>query len=150
MKKNLIILTILFLIVILICIAAINLNKKSTRIAIQKNKEYEKYLNNEIFGTDIITLINKATSSNEENNVVKDEKGFYIDNNYNSIKIDIVMITDEEKQENTTYKMEAISKIGISEFIKNFNTVKFKCTNIQYHKETGKIKYIQIEQKQWS
>jgi hypothetical protein len=54
-----------------------------------------------------------------------------------------------KKQENTTYKMEAISKIGISEFIKNFNTVKFKCTNIQYHRETGKIKYIQIEQQQW-
>ena len=103
-------------------------------------------MNNEIYGTDVVTLINKAINNNESNNVAKDEKGFYINNNQNSIQIDLVMITDEEEKETKTYKMEAISKVGITEFIKNFNTAKFKCTKKEYHKDTGKISYIEISQ----
>ena len=146
MKKNILIISLILVLIIFISILGININSKTRRVAMHQNKEYEQYLKDEIYGTDVITLINKATSSNETNKVTKDEKGLYIDNNKNSIKIDIVMITDEEKQETTVYKMEAISKVGITEFIKNFNIAKFKCTNIQYHKETRKIKYIEITQ----
>lgn len=146
MKKNIIIISLILLVVIIICIVGINVNSK-TNIAIkQANKQYEDYLNNEIYGTDVVTLINKAINNNESNNVAKDEKGFYINNNQNSIQIDLVMITNEEKQETTTYKMEAISKVGITEFIKNFNTAKFKCTKKEYHTATGKIAYIEISQ----
>ena len=146
MKKNTVILSLIILIMVIICIVGINLNSKTSKSVLQTNKEYEQYLNEEIYGTEVITLINKATSSNETNQVSKDEKGFYINNNQNSIKIDIVMITDVEKNETTVYKMEAISKVGITEFIKNFNTATFKCTKKEYHKETGKIKYIEITQ----
>lgn len=146
MKKNTVILSLIILIIVIICIVGINLNSKTSKSVLQTNKEYEQYLNEEIYGTEVITLINKATSSNETNQVSKDEKGFYINNNQNSIKIDIVMITDVEKNETTVYKMEAISKVGITEFIKNFNTATFKCTKKEYHKETGKIKYIEITQ----
>lgn len=146
MKKNILIISIILVLIIFISILGININSKTRRVAMHQNKEYEQYLKDEIYGTDVITLINKATSSNEANKVAKDEKGFYIDNNQNSIKIDIVMITDEEKQETTVYKMEAISKVGITEFIKNFNIAKFKCTKIEYHKQTRKIKHIEITQ----
>lgn len=146
MKKNIIIIALILLVVIIICIVGINVNSK-TNIAIkQENKEYENYLNNEIYGTDVVTLINKAINNNESNNVTKDEKGFYINNNQNSIQIDLVMITNEEKQETTAYKMEAISKVGITEFIKNFNTAKFKCTKKEYHTATGKIAHIELSQ----
>jgi hypothetical protein len=113
----------------------------------KKNGEYERYLNSEIYGSDVATLINKAISSNESNNVQKDDNNYYINNNENSITIDLVMITNEEKQETTVYKMEAISKVGITEFIKNFNTAKFECTKKEYHKLTGKIAHIEISQK---
>lgn len=146
MKKNVIIIALILLVIIIICIVVINNNSKITRITKNKNNEYEQYLISEIYGTDVITLINKATNNNESNNVLKDEKGFYINNNQNSIQIDVVMITDEEKQETTVYKMEAISKVGITEFIKNFNTAKFKCTKKEYHEETGQISYIEITQ----
>lgn len=146
MKKNAIILVLILLIIIIICIAGINLNSKTSKSVLQNNKEYEQYLNEEIYGTEVITLINKAVSSNESNKVTKDKKGFYIENNENSIKIDVVMITDIEENETTVYKMEAISKVGITEFIKNFNTATFKCTKVDYHKTTGKIKYIEITQ----
>lgn len=147
MKKNVIILSILLLIIIIICIAGINLKSKTNRAVIKYNNEYEQYLKKEdIYGTDVITLINKATSNNEINNITKDEKGFYINNSENSITIDLVMITNETKQETTIYKMEAISKVGITEFIKNFNTAKFQCTEIEYHKGTGKISHIELTQ----
>lgn len=146
MKKNIIIISLILITIIVISIVGININSKNRKVAIKQNKEYEQYLKGQIYGTDVITLINKAISNNEYNLVSKDEKGFYIDNNKNSIKIDIVMITDEEEQETTVYKMEAIAKAGIKDFIKNFNIAKFKCTNIEYHKETGKIKHIEITQ----
>lgn len=146
MKKNIIIISLILLITIIICVVGIGVNSKTTIASIKYNKEYEQYLKEEIYGTDIITLINKAISSNETNKVQKDEKGFYINDNQNSITIDLVMITDEQKKETTVYRMEAISKVGITEFIKNFNTAKFKCTELEYHKQTGKISYIELSQ----
>lgn len=146
MKKNIVIISLILLIIIIICFVGITINSKTNRAIKQQNKEYEQYLNSEIYGTDVVTLINKAISCNENNNVQKDEKENYINNSQNSIQIDLVMITDEEKEETTTYKMEAISKVGITEFIKNFNTAKFKCTKKEYHAETGKIAYIEISQ----
>ena len=147
MKKNsLIVSLILLTTVIIVCMLAMNLNSKTKKVITKENLEYEKYLNNNFHGTDVITLINKAISNNEKNNVSKDEKGFYISNDKNSIRIDLVMVTDWEKEETTTYKMESISKVGITEFIKNFNIVEFKCTKKEYHSQTGKIAYIEITQ----
>ena len=82
------------------------------------------------------------------NNVPKDDKNFYINNNENSLQIDIEFITNEEKKETTTYKMEQIENLGTTEFIKNFNTALFKCTEKNYHKNTGKIAYIKLLQKE--
>ena len=146
MKNNIVIISLILLIIIIICFVGITFNSKTSRIVKQQNKEYEQYLNSEIYGTDVVTLINKAISSNENNNVQKDEKENYVNNNQNSIQIDLIMITDEEKKETATYKMEAISKVGIAEFIKNFNTAKFKCTKTEYHEQTGKIAYMEISQ----
>ena len=67
-------------------------------------------------------------------------------NETNSINIEIVLITNEEKLETTTYSMETIQKVGISEFISNFNTAKFRITKLEYHPKTGRIKYIEITQ----
>ena len=146
MKKNIIFVSLILLIIITICFIGINVNSRESKKIKGQNKQYEDYLNNEIYGTDVVTLINKAISDNESNLVEKNEKGFYIDNHQNSIRIELVMITNEEKEKTTTYKMEAIAKVGITEFIKNFNTAKFKCTKKEYHKETGKISYIEISQ----
>lgn len=147
MKKNVIIISLILLAIIIICATLINVKTKASKATLKQNQEYEKYLEKNIYGTDVVTLINKAISDNETNNVQKDEKGNYIDNNQNSIKIDLVMITDVEKEKTTTYKMEAISKVGITEFIKNFNIAEFKCTKKEYHSQTGKLAYIEITQK---
>lgn len=146
MKKNVIIISLILLMIIIVCIVMINLNSKVSNLTKKQNQEYEEYLEGTIYGTDVITLINKVSSNNELNNVEVDEKGFYINNNQNSIQIDLVMITDEEKATTTTYKMEAISEVGITEFIKNFNITEFKCTKKEYHIQTGQISYIELTQ----
>ena len=147
MKKNVIIIALILIVIIVICVVGINVNSKVSKITLKENGEYEKYLKDKIYGTDVVTLINKAISNNETNNITKDEKGLYITDNQNSIIIDLVMITDSEKDETTTYRMETISKVGITEFIKNFNTAEFECTRKEYHSQTGKIAYIEITQK---
>ena len=146
MKKSLIIIAILLLIVIIICAVGILMNSKKVLLQKQENKEYEKYLNNDIYGTDVVTLINKAIDNNNKNNVSKNSSGKYIENNENSIIIDLVMIINEEKEKIKTYRMETIDKVGISEFIANFNTAKFRITKIEYHEQTGMVKYIEISQ----
>lgn len=51
------------------------------------------------------------------------------------------MITIEK-----TYQMEDFYNTGMTEFVKNFNLILFKCTSIEYHKKTGLISKITIEQ----
>lgn len=141
MKKTFLLITALILIIIFIILGYIFEAQAKQNQAITYNKQYETYLGQEIYGAEIATLINKVTEQNEKNNVQKDEKGYYIDNGTNSIKIDLKMITVEE-----TYPMELIYKNNITNFVKNFNVILFKCTNIEYHKQTGKISKLTFEQ----
>lgn len=141
MKKSLfIILAIIFIIICVVSVSIINL-KSEKKETIKENLEYEQYINKEVLGTDIATLISKAVDNNEKNNVPKDEKGHYINNEKNSIKIDLKMTTVDK-----TYPMEEIYNKQITTFIQNFNTVKFKCTTIEYHKKTGKISKLVFEE----
>ena len=145
MKKSVLLICVILIVIIIICSVGIWSNIKKVKVQKQANIEYEKYLDKDLYGTDVETILNKATNENKQNNVEKqDEK--YIDNNINSILIDLVMITNEKKEKTKSYRMETIEKVGINEFIKNFNTAKFKITKMEYHKQTGKIKYIEISQ----
>ena len=141
MKQSfLIILAIFFVIICIICVTLINLQAKNSEI-LNENKEYENYYNKEILGTDIASLINKVVDKNEKNHIQKDSKGHYIENETNSIKIDLKMTTV-----NKTYPMEEIYNNNISKFVQNFNTIKFKCTSIEYHKKTGKVSKLVFEE----
>lgn len=146
MKKQFIFLITIMLVIIIIVSINILQNRKEKASLQNYNAEYEQYLNKEIYGTDIATLINKAIDNNEKNNIEKDEKGFFIDNGQDSILIEIIMITNEEKQETTTYKMETIQKVGLLNFLTNFNLTTFKSSNVEYHQLTGKISKITFEQ----
>lgn len=141
MKKSFLIITAIILIIIFIVLGYIFEAQAKQNEVISYNKQYESYLGKEIYGAEIATIINKVTEQNERNNVAKDENGYYIDNGTNSIKIDLKMITIEK-----TYPMELIYKNDITRFVKNFNIILFKCTNIEYHKKTGKVSKFIFEQ----
>ena len=136
---------IIFLVVILIIIATVSYiyldYKVSYDIAKKENYQFESYYNQEIFGPDVATVINKAVDKNSTNNISKDNKGNFIENNTNSIKIDIKFLDDDK-----THKMEEIFNNGIGTFMQYYSQIKFKCTKIEYHEFTKKIKYMLFEQ----
>lgn len=140
MKK----LAIFFLVIIIIIVGMsyMYMNYKANYYINQKeNKQFSSYYNKEFKGNEIATLINKAYDNNLSNNVEKDKKGKFIDNNNNSIKIDIKML-DTDK----TYDMETLNSGGMDKFVQYYGQITFKCTKIDYHNSTGKVKYILIEQ----
>ena len=91
----LLILAIFFIIICIVSGLLIDMNSEKDAIK-KENAQYEKYLNEEILGTELATLISKVIDHNEQNNVEKDEKDYYISNNANSIKIDLKMTTIEK------------------------------------------------------
>lgn len=140
MKK----LAIFFLIVIIIIvgISYLYLNYKANYYEAQKeNKQFESYHGQEIYGAEIATIVNKAVDNNQNNEVPKDEKGKYINNDNNSIQIDIKMLDNDK-----TYTMETLYRGGMDQFVQYYNEIKFKCTKLEYHKTTNKVKYMLFEQ----
>lgn len=145
MKKTTIVIGSLLLITLVVSIVAISVSKQNILANKQANIAYEQYMNKELYGTDVISIINRAIDSNQKNGVQIDKQGNYVPDE-NSILVDIVMITDEDKEKTKTYRMETINKVGITQFISNFNTAKFKITQVKYHKQTEKISSIEITQ----
>ena len=136
---------VIFLIIILIVLSGftyIYLNYKANYNNAQRvNMEFENYYDKEIYGSDLATIINKSMDTNKNNGIAKDNKGKYIENEENSINIDIKMLDDDN-----TYNMEKFFNNGISTFTAYYNQIKFKCTKLDYHQKTQKIKYMLFEQ----
>lgn len=104
MKKTLFVIIGIFVLIILILLLVL-IGIKSKNKELQKiNAQYEFYLNKEIYGTELATLINRAVDNNKKMEVEKDENGFYIDNGKDSIIITISMIGMKD-----TIQMEKIS-----------------------------------------
>lgn len=140
MKKFIVIFLSIVIAVVAVIYGYFTYNNQATKIQ-KENAEYEKYYDTEIYGAELATIINKAIDSNETNEIEKDNKGKYIENEENSIKINIKIIDND-----TIYDMETFYTNGIDRFVENFNTIKFKCTSINYHPNTGRIKDMIFEQ----
>ena len=139
MKKTVLIIAIP-IVIILFSICGLFITQKTTIRNIKKyNSQY--YINKSIYGTELVTLINKVINENEINKVEKDEKGFFIENNENSIKINIKMNTNGK-----TYQMETFYNNDITKFVENFNLVKFRCNKIEYHKKSGRVSKLYFEE----
>lgn len=143
MKKIIIIFSVIIITLLIIAYVSITENNKNLSNIKQYNKQYEEYYGKTVYGTDVITLINKATNENVKNNVEKDEKGYFIENDTNSIKIEIKLLSEGKL---TTYSMERLAKVGLEGFIKSFNLIQFKCTDIKYHENTKRVKSLVFEQ----
>ena len=111
-------------IVIIVGISYTYLSYKSNYYeAKRENNQFESYYNQEFYGAEVATIINKAIDNNLTNQVQKDNKGKYIENDTNSIKIDIKMLDND-----TTYEMETLYTGGMDKFVQYYNEIKFKCT----------------------
>ncbi len=140
MKKVLILVITALLVISIISFVKIKeLNGKKKEI-LAFNKEFEYYTEKSILGTDITTLMNRATNNNEKFNIPKDTNGNYLEDGEKSIKIYIKM-----KFTNSTYPMENFYKAGISEFTKYFGDIYFKNVEILYNKN-GRISSMTFEE----
>lgn len=141
MKKYIIIL-VCSIVVILSLAAYIFEQYKSKKSEISNNNlYYEDIYNKEITAGDLATIVNNAMDKNDRNGISKDEKDMYTENDTNSIKIDIKFLQSDD-----VYSIEPIYKNDISRFVKLYNTSKFKCTKIEYHKKTKFVKYLYFEE----
>mgnify|MGYP004615206325 FL=1 len=141
MKKTLIYI-ICIVLIILSVIGTKYLNFKEQKSLIQKyNLEYEVYLNQDVTGRELTTAINRAVNNNEKNSVQKDEKGFYIEDDNNSVKIEIKILDND-----TTYQMETLYNGGMENFIQYYGDINFNCSKIDYNSK-GKVSHIIFEQK---
>ncbi len=138
--------TIIFIICVVIIILSAfymkYLDYREERNSVKKsNLEYEMYLNKEITGRELTSVVNKAVNNNEKNKVAKNENKIYEKNDETSISIDILMSDNE-----TTYKMETIYNGGMVTFIQYYGDILFECTKIKYNSK-GKVCYMVFEQK---
>lgn len=136
---------IIFLIAVVVIVCIVLYNYNSIRITknqiAEENAEYEQYVNKEIYGIDLATIINKAVDQNTKNKIEKDEQGYFVQNDENSILVEIYI-----KESDTTYKMEQIHNKGTEQFVQFFINAKFKATKVEYHNKNGRIKYMLFEQ----
>lgn len=140
MKKILLTICTIFLIIMLVLFWNFRQVQAHSRSLKKFNSEYEFYNKEDLCGIDITTVINKATDNNEKYEVKKDENGYYIPNEENSINIYVKLINN-----NQTYPMERIKEIGLESFVEFFGEVDFRCTKIEYHKNTGKVSSMTFE-----
>ena len=132
----------LIVLVIIVAIVCMYMDYQNKQEKLSKyNYEYEYYLQKEINGLQLASIMNKAIDTNNKNDINQDENGKYIENDEDSIKIDIKMLDNDK-----TYDMETIYKNQISVFTSYYSEIQFKCTMINYHEKTGKVKYLLFEQ----
>ena len=140
MKKTIFVIVLIF-VTIIICIYMNYRELQGSQREAQKfNANFEFYNKPAILGTNITTIINKAIDNNETYNIPKDEKGLYLPDEKNSIKIYVHMLINGR-----TYPMEQLKSTGLDEFTRYFGEVEFKCANVKYHKSTGKIAEMTFE-----
>ena len=134
MKKTLFIICIVFFIIFLILFMNLKTVQKNNIEIKNFNAEYEFYNKENLYGVDVTTVINKAIDNNEKYEIKKDSSGKYVSDDEYSIKVYIKMIINKKM-----YPMEEIIEVGLESFTELFAEVKFKCTDVEYHKENGRI-----------
>lgn len=114
------------------------------------NSEYEKYVDKNLYGIDVVTVINKAIDNNTKNEIPKDENSRYINDEEKSIQVELKLISSVNEKTGekniVTHPMERLLEVGLDGFITNFNLTIFRVKEIGYHEKTGRISKIIFEQ----
>ena len=140
MKKKIIFILIIVIIAFFAGVKISSDNKIKQSKMKEFNEEFDVY-NKEISVNELITIINKAVNSNDNNRVEEDENHYYIENTTNSIKIEVKFLQSDEK-----FKMEKLYKNDLGKLAELYELQRFKCVNATYHKSTGYIKYLYFEE----
>ena len=140
MKKTLIIILILFVAILAaVSMTVVDLQQTGKQVK-QFNQIFEEYKDKSLLGSEVASLINKAIDNNEKNQISKNDKGIYQEDGKYSVQILVKL-----EKEGEYFTMERINALKITEFVKNFSLQDFKCTGIEYHKETKRVSKVYFE-----
>ena len=140
MKKILI--GILILLLIIGAAIGYSLNNKIKNKDIDNyNDSYEEYLNLDIRGSTLVSLMNRAINQNEKNNIEKNNDGEYIENDEDSLKIYIKFVDRD-----TIFSFEKINSLGMDQFASNFSASLFRCYKIDHHESTDLVSRMYFEE----
>ena len=140
MKKTLIIILILFVAILAaVSMTVVDLQQTGKQVK-QFNQIFEEYKDKSLLGSEVASLINKAIDNNEKNQISKNDKGIYQEDGKYSVQIFVKL-----EKEGDYFTMERINALKITEFVKNFSLQDFKCTGIEYHKETKRVSKVYFE-----
>lgn len=106
MKKWFLVLILVVLVIITALLYKYNIAVREEQDVRQLNMEYENFTKGEITGTSLITLINKTVDINRKNNIAVDKDGLFVENDTNSIKVDVKFLESD-----TVFEMEKIEKL---------------------------------------
>ena len=139
MKKVIIGILLTGLIIIALFFTWYNKNLNELRNIKKFNSEFEGFIDREVTGVDLTTVVNKAIENNNKYEVKKNSDGTYENDGKNSIEIII-----KPTKDGNSFPMEAFEKVGMKDFTKSFGGAIFKSTKIEYH-DNGKISKIQFD-----
>jgi len=112
MKK--IIFSILAAVIIILVVVTIKISDTNAgKITVRRfNNEFESFKEKQVYGADVLTIINKAVENNTEHDIQRDEEGMYKEDDTYSIKVDIILLsTDKDGKINEVkYPMESLQK----------------------------------------
>ena len=138
MKKLFVILLIIFIVAIAPLMIRISEYKIQKGEIQEFNLQFEKYKDKTIQGIEVASLINNAVNNNEQNEIIKNEKGIYQEDDKYCMRIEIIMQSVTDEKNSITYAMEDIYALGVDRFVKNFNLLEFDCVDITYNSK-GRI-----------
>lgn len=148
--KKFILIVVALVIIISIPTYSLFVNKQKQNDMIMHNKEFTTMIDSEYFtGTVVANLINKVVNWNEQNNIQKND-GLFVENDSDSIIIEVKFILDKNKNTNQIIRAEKIEENGTENFLNLYKEEIFTKSKVEYHSKTGFLKYILLEQKQFN
>lgn len=147
MKKTISLIILILVGLLVIIVMQIANNNAKIREVTEFNAQFEEFSGKQIYGTDVLSIINGAIDNNEKNNIEKDDQGYFIENDENSVKVEITLLSTNEDNEQieVTRQMEALEQVGLDNFVSAFGITSFECTSIEYN-SIGRVSKILIKQ----
>lgn len=137
MKNKILLIASIFMIILIISLYGIYKYRSSIYESQKINNEYKSYYNSQVIGAELVSIMNRTEDVNEKYGIKKNEEGFFIENETNSIRIYISFKYEDEYR---TLEMERIINNGTQNFLKVYSTANFKCTDISYHSSSNNVK----------
>lgn len=146
MKKNIIVMLLIFVIILLI-LSVIYIMQVKNMDNVKKNYDedlefFKKYEEVQFDVTDFISIMNKAIENNNEHEIKQDENNEYIEDDRYSIKIYLRL---DDREELIPMEVLMLSENGGSKTINElFSDIVYRYDSVEYHESTGRIKKIVI------